>query len=103
MEDELDQSQLDSLTLFVDPDNEFTWNEEALTKVYDKFQELVSSHADSPLNDYVLRLIGSDLEHFIRQLLLAGELSYNLNHRAVNYSMGRPRLEGLGDDMDERK
>lgn len=100
---DLDQTQLDSLTLDVDPDDEFTWTDEVLAKVYGKFEELVTGYAGSPLNDYVLRLIGSDLEHYIRQLLLAGELKYNLSHRALNYSMGRPRLEGLGDDLDERK
>lgn len=103
VDDDLDQTQLDSLTLDVDPEDEFTWTDEALAKVYSKFEELVAGYAGSPLNDYVLRLIGSDLEHYIRQLLLAGELKYNLNHRALNYSMGRPRLEGLGDDLDERK
>ena len=34
-----------------------------------------------------------DLEHFIRDLLLQGEISYNLDSRVLNYSMGLPRVE----------
>jgi NAD(P)H-quinone oxidoreductase subunit M len=36
--------------------------------------------------------MGSDLEHFVRGLLQSGEISYNLNHRALNYSMGLPQV-----------
>ena len=43
--------------------------------------------------EYTLRLIGSDLEHYIRKLLLANELKYNLECRVLNFSMGRPRME----------
>ena len=32
------------LTLDVDPDNEFNWEEDALQKVYRKFDELVESN-----------------------------------------------------------
>lgn len=81
------------LTLDVDPDNEFNWNEDALHKVYRKFDELVEAYSGQDLTDYNLRRIGSDLEHFIRSLLLKGEITYNLNGRVLNYSMGLPRVE----------
>ncbi|XGV98937.1 MAG: NAD(P)H-quinone oxidoreductase subunit M [Leptolyngbya sp. BL-A-14] len=80
------------LTLDVDPDNEFNWNEESMQKVYRKFDELVESYAGADLTDYNLRRIGSDLEHFVRSLLQKGEISYNLNSRVLNYSMGLPRV-----------
>eukprot|EP00959_Pyramimonas_sp_CCMP1952_P285838 5976736-Pyramimonas_sp.AAC.1 len=89
---DLNQSKLDKLTIDVDPDNEFIWNDDALQKVFVKFDELVKLHKGSPLTDYTLRLIGSDIEHFMRKLLQAGELAYNLQHKAVNYSMGKPRM-----------
>ena len=81
------------LTLDIDPDNEFTWNEDAIQKVYRKFDELVEQNNGADLSEYNLRLIGSDLEHFIRGLLVAGEISYNLGARVRNYSMGLPRME----------
>ncbi len=80
------------LTLDVDPDNEFNWEEVALNKVYSKFDELVESYNGEELSEYNLRRIGSDLEHFIRSLLQKGEISYNLNARVQNYSMGLPKL-----------
>jgi hypothetical protein len=40
-------------------------------QVFGKFDELVHEHKGAPLNDYTLRLIGSDCEHFIRKLLQA--------------------------------
>ncbi|MGL4617530.1 NAD(P)H-quinone oxidoreductase subunit M [Chroococcidiopsis sp.] len=80
------------LTLDVDPDNELTWNEDALQTVYGKFDELVESHSGADLTDYNLRRIGSDLEHLIRSLLQSGRISYNLNSRAINYSMGLPQV-----------
>jgi NAD(P)H-quinone oxidoreductase subunit M len=43
------------------------------------------------MNDYNLRGIGSALEGYIRELLQAGELRYNLKSRVLNYSMGLPR------------
>lgn len=76
------------LTLDVDPDNEFNWNEDALQKVYRKFDELVESYSGSELVDYNLRRIGSDLEHFMRSLLQSGQISYNPTGRVINYSMG---------------
>ncbi|MCZ2200762.1 NAD(P)H-quinone oxidoreductase subunit M [Cylindrospermopsis raciborskii] len=80
------------LTLDVDPDNEFNWNEDALQKVYRKFDEIVESSEGVDLTDYNLRRIGSDLEHFVRSLLQRGEISYNLAARVTNYSMGLPQV-----------
>lgn len=81
------------LTLDIDPDNEFNWNEDSLQRVYRKFDELVESYSGQDLTDYNLRRIGSDLEHFIRSLLQNGEISYNLKSRVLNYSMGLPKIE----------
>lgn len=80
------------LTLDVDPDNELEWNEDALTRVYQKFDELVEASAGEDLTDYNLRRIGSDLEHFVRSLLQKGLIGYNLNSRVTNYSMGLPQM-----------
>jgi NAD(P)H-quinone oxidoreductase subunit M len=80
------------LTLDVDPDNEFNWNEDALQKVYHSFDELVEAYSGADLTDYNLRRIGSDLEHFLRSLLQKGEISYNLSGRVTNYSMGLPHV-----------
>jgi len=80
------------LTLDVDPDNELTWDEDALNKVYRKFDDLVESYSGEDLTEYNLRRIGSDLEHFVRSLLQKGEISYNLNSRVRNFSMGLPRV-----------
>ncbi|MCS6814718.1 MAG: NAD(P)H-quinone oxidoreductase subunit M [Cyanobacteria bacterium] len=85
----------DALTLDVDPDNEFTWNDDALQQVYRQFDQLVDSYAGEELTEYNLRRIGSDLEHFIRDLLQKGAISYNLNSRVANYSMGLPRVEPI--------
>ena len=81
------------LTLDIDPDNEFNWSDEALQKVYRKFDELVESYDGEDLTEYNLRKIGSDLEHMIRSLLENGAISYNLGSRVLNYSMGLPKLE----------
>ena len=83
------------LTLDLDPDNEFIWSEEALENVQQKFRELVLSFKGKDLTDYNLRKIGSELEGKIRQLLQAGELSYNPECRVLNYSMGLPRKSEL--------
>jgi NAD(P)H-quinone oxidoreductase subunit M len=80
------------LTLDVDPDNELEWNEDALQRVYQKFDELVEASAGEALTDYNLRRIGSDLEHFVRSLLQKGLIGYNLNSRVTNYSMGLPQV-----------
>lgn len=81
------------LTLDVDPDNEFNWNEDSLQKVYRQFDELVESYSGEELTEYNLRRIGSDLELLVRSLLQKGEISYNLDSRVINYSMGLPRVE----------
>ncbi len=80
------------LTLDVDPDNEFNWNEDVLQKVYHKFDELVEASSGEDLTDYNLRRIGSELEHYLRSLLQKGEISYNLSSRVTNYSMGLPQV-----------
>jgi NAD(P)H-quinone oxidoreductase subunit M len=79
------------LTLDVDPDNEFLWDQPVLEKVQQRFRDLVAAHAGAELSEYNLRRIGSDLEGTIRQLLQAGELRYNPDCRVLNYSMGLPR------------
>lgn len=80
------------LTLDVDPDNELNWNDSALQKVYRKFDELVQANEGEDLTDYNLRRMGSDLEHFVRFLLQSGEVSYNLQSRVRNYSLGLPQV-----------
>jgi len=83
------------LTLDLDPDNEFIWNENVINKVHTKFGELVTSHSGKELSDYSLRRIGSELEGIIRKLLQTGELRYNPDCRVMNYSMGLPRSPEL--------
>ena len=83
------------LTLDLDPDNEFVWNEAVLEKVQQRFKDLVASNSGMDLTDYNLRRIGSELEGTIRKLLQAGELSYNPDSRVMNYSMGLPRKSEL--------
>lgn len=80
----------DKLTLDVDPDNEFLWNDGALQQVQQCFQEQVEGYAGRPLNDYNLRRIGTTLENLIRQLLQGGAIAYNPDGRVMNYSMGLP-------------
>ena len=80
------------LTIDVDPENEFSWTEDTLQKVYREFDRLVDDYKGDALTDYNLRRIGSDLEHFVRALLQSGEISYNLQSRVLNFSMGLPRV-----------
>ncbi|KAL2503628.1 NAD(P)H-quinone oxidoreductase subunit M [Abeliophyllum distichum] len=89
---EFDQTQMDKLTLILDPTDEFVWTEETCNKVYSYFQELVDHYEGAPLTEYTLRLIGSDIEHYIRKLLYEGEIQYNMNARVLNFSMGKPRI-----------
>ncbi|KAH7851907.1 hypothetical protein Vadar_018220 [Vaccinium darrowii] len=89
---EFDQSQMDKLTLILDPGNEFEWNPETCNMVYSQFQDLVDHYEGAPLTEYTLRLIGSDLEHYIRKLLYEGVIKYNMNCRVLNFSMGKPRI-----------
>lgn len=86
---------VDQLTLDLDPDNELLWDKETTSKVQQRFQELVEAAAGGELSDYSLRRIGTDLEGFIRQLLQAGELSYNPDARVQNFSLGLPRTPEL--------
>ena len=79
------------LTLDLDPDNEFIWNEDSLKKVNKKFTELVEERAGKNLDDYELRKIGSEIEGLIKYLLQNGLLSYNPDCRVMNYSMGLPK------------
>lgn len=92
-----------TLTLDVDPDNEFNWSEEALNQVYQEFDQLVASYEGEPLLDYTLRRIGSELEHFVRTLLQSGQISYNLKTRSLNYSMGLPQVVADSASASEAK
>ncbi|KAL8125337.1 NAD(P)H-quinone oxidoreductase subunit M, chloroplastic [Apium graveolens] len=96
-----DQTQMDKLTLLLDPTDEFVWTEDTCYKVYSMFQELVDHYEGAPLTEYTLRLIGSDLEHYIRKLLYDGEIQYNMNARVLNFSMGKPRV-GFNYKGDEQ-
>ncbi|KAL1533568.1 NAD(P)H-quinone oxidoreductase subunit M, chloroplastic-like [Salvia divinorum] len=87
-----DQTQMDKLTLILDPTDEFVWTDDTCTKVYSYFQELVDHYEGAPLTEYTLRLIGSDVEHYIRKLLYQGEIKYNMDARVLNFSMGKPRV-----------
>ena len=83
------------LTLDLDPDNEFIWNEDSLNKINYKFNELIKDRAGKDLDDYELRKIGSEIEGSIKLLLQNGKLSYNPNCRVMNYSMGLPKTNEL--------
>lgn len=89
----MDQSKMDTLSILVDPDSEFVWPDDKLQRIYDEFAELVDNYAGADMTEYTLRLIGSDLEHLIRKMLLAGEIQYNLDCRVLNFSMGKPRYD----------
>ena len=81
------------LTIDIDPDNEFLWNEESLKKVNEKFSNLVNDRDGKNLDDYELRRIGSEIEGLIKLLLQQGLLSYNPECRVMNYSMGLPKTK----------
>ena len=83
------------LTLDLDPDNEFIWNEDSLLKINEKFIELIKERAGKNLDDYELRKIGSELEGLIKYLLQNGLLSYNPECRVMNYSMGLPKTKEI--------
>ena len=85
----------DELTLDLDPDNEFIWTDAVVSKVQLQFKQLVEAAGTGELSDYTLRRIGTDLEGYIRQLLQAGELSYNPDGRVQNFSMGLSRTPEL--------
>ncbi|KAI5405847.1 NAD(P)H-quinone oxidoreductase subunit M, chloroplastic [Lathyrus oleraceus] len=94
-----DQTQMDKLTLLLDPTDEFVWKPESCNLVYSYFQELVDHYEGAPLNEYTLRLIGSDIEHYIRKLLYDGVIKYNMNARVLNFSMGKPRIMFNNNDV----
>ena len=79
------------LTLDLDPDNEFIWNDSSLKKITQKFNELIQERSGNNLDDYELRKIGSEIEGLIKYLLQNGLLSYNPDCRVMNYSMGLPK------------
>ena len=79
------------LTLDLDPDNEFIWNQDSIKKVNHKFTELIKDRAGKSLDDYEIRKIGSEIEGLIKFLLQNGLLSYNPECRVMNYSMGLPK------------
>ena len=79
------------LTLDLDPDNEFIWNDDSLNKITNKFNELINDRKGKDLDDYELRKIGSEIEGLIKFLLQNGQLSYNPDCRVMNYSMGLPK------------
>jgi len=85
--------QFDSnkLTLDLDPDNEFIWNQDCIEKVNTKFKNLVEERSGKDLDDYELRKIGSEIEGLIKFLLQNGLISYNPECRVMNYSMGLPK------------
>ena len=83
------------LTLDLDPDNEFIWDEDSLSKIINKFNELIKERAGKNLDDYELRKIGSEIEGLIKFLLQSGKLSYNPDCRVMNYSMGLPKTDEL--------
>ena len=85
------QFHSNKLTLDLDPDNEFIWNEGSLKKVNQKFAELIDEREGKNLDDYELRKIGSEIEGLIKYLLQNGLLSYNPDCRVMNYSMGLPK------------
>ncbi|KAL6296742.1 hypothetical protein ACE6H2_004884 [Prunus campanulata] len=94
-----DQTQMDKLTIILDPTKEFVWTSETCNKVYSYFQELVDHYEGAPLTEYTLRLIGSDIEHYIRKMLYDGEIKYNMDARVLNFSMGKPRIMFNNNDI----
>ena len=79
------------LTLDLDPDNEFLWNEESFNKINEKFNQLIDDREGKDLDDYELRKIGTEIEGLIKLLLQNGKISYNPDCRVMNYSMGLPK------------
>ncbi|KAI9200031.1 hypothetical protein LWI28_001713 [Acer negundo] len=89
---EFDQTQMDKLTILLDPHKEFVWTDDTANMVFSYFQELVDHYEGAPLTEYTLRLIGSDLEHYIRKLLYDGEIKYNMDAR-INRKMDGRKIE----------
>uniref|UniRef100_A0A804RPZ1 NAD(P)H-quinone oxidoreductase subunit M, chloroplastic n=1 Tax=Zea mays TaxID=4577 RepID=A0A804RPZ1_MAIZE len=61
--------------------------------VFNDFQDLVDHYEGAELSEYTLRLIGSDLEHYIRKLLYDRVIKYNMRSRVLIFSMGKPRIK----------
>ncbi|PWZ37352.1 NAD(P)H-quinone oxidoreductase subunit M, chloroplastic [Zea mays] len=97
-----DQTQMDKLTLMLDPQDEFAWTDEACQMVFNEFQDLVDHYEGAELSEYTLRLIGSDLEHYIRKLLYDGVIKYNMRSRVLNFSMGKPRIKFNSNQIPEK-
>lgn len=55
----------------------------------------------APLTEYTLRLIGSDIEHYIRKMLYDGEIKYNMDAKTLNFSMGKPRIMFNTNDIEQ--
>lgn len=89
------------LTLDVDPDNEFSWNEDALQKVYRKFDELVEASSGVDLTDYNLRRIGSDLEHYLRSILQKAKLATTFLHALSTIAWVFPKLPWMGTKSEK--
>jgi len=53
----MDQSQLDKLTLMLDPDNEFVWPEERVQQVYSRYKELVDNYAVSGFEAFMMNFV----------------------------------------------
>lgn len=53
----MDQSQLDKLTLMLDPDNEFVWPEERVQQVYNRYKELVDNYAVSGFEAFMMNFV----------------------------------------------
>ena len=79
------------LTLDLDPDNEFIWNEDSLKKINEKFNELIKDRTGRDLDDYELRKVGSEIEGLIKFLLQNGQLSYNPDCSCLLYTSPSPR------------
>jgi hypothetical protein len=68
-----------------------------------RIAELVSAlKQGAELSEYTLRLIGSDLEHYIRKLLYDGVIKYNMRSRVLNFSMGKPRIKFNSNQIPEK-
>ncbi|GJN26871.1 hypothetical protein PR202_gb14837 [Eleusine coracana subsp. coracana] len=98
-----DQTQMDKLTLILDPQDEFVWTDETAQMIYNEFQDLVDHYEGAELSEYTLRLIGSDLEHYIRKLLYDGVIKYNMRTQNLNFSMGKPRVKFNTSQIPEAK
>ncbi|TVU15043.1 hypothetical protein EJB05_38543, partial [Eragrostis curvula] len=98
-----DQTQMDKLTLILDPQEEFVWTDETCQMVYNEFQDLVDHYEGAELSEYTLRLIGSDLEHYIRKLLYDGVIKYNMLTQNLNFSMGKPRVKFNSSQIPDAK